>query len=199
MKQQIRVLTLLPLSLAVASAYAQTDDEYTTLDTSVVSAAGYAQDVREAPASVSVITSEELKTKPVIDLGTAVGDVPGVDIDMTKMGNSTVSMRGFDANYTLILQDGRRQNFSTAMMERGFNPTTGFIPPVNMIERIEVLRGPASTTWGSDAVGGVVNVITKKHVKELTGSVTIEGTFHEDREMYGDSAAASFFFGVPLI
>ena len=199
MKQSIRALTLLPLSLAVASAYAQTDDGYTTLDTSVVSAAGYAQDVREAPASVSVITSEELKTKPVNDLGTAVGDVPGVDIDMTKMGNSTISIRGFDPSYTLILQDGRRQNFSSSIMANGFDPTTGFIPPKGMIDRIEVLRGPASTIYGSDAVGGVVNVITKKHVKELTGSVTIEGTFHEDRKVYGDSGAASFFFGLPLI
>lgn len=199
MKQSICAFTLLPLSLAVANAYAQTDDGYTTLDTSVVSATGYAQDVREAPASVSVITSEELKTKPVRDLGTAVGDVPGVDIDITKMGNATVSMRGFGSDYTLILQDGRRQNFSTAMMDNGFNPTTGFIPPVNMIERIEVLRGPASTVWGSDAIGGVVNVITKKHVKELTGSVTLEGTFQEHRKEYGDSGAASFFFGVPLI
>ncbi len=199
MKQQIRVLTLLPLSLAVASAYAQTDDEYTTLDTSVVSAAGYAQDVREAPASVSVITSEEIKTKPIRDLGTAVGDVPGVDIDTTKMGNARVSIRGFEPNYTLILQDGRRQNFSSAIQDNGFDPTSAFIPPKGMIERIEVLRGPASTVWGTDAVGGVVNIITKKHVDQLTGSVTLEGTFQEHRKEYGDSGAASFFFGVPLI
>ena len=102
------------------------------------------------------------------DLGTAIGDIPGVDLDSTKMGNSTISIRGFDAGYTLILQDGRRQNFSSAIQANGFDPTTAFIAPVGMIERIEVLRGPASTAWGTDAVGGVVNVITKKHVKELS-------------------------------
>ena len=98
------------------AAWAQAaSDEYTTLDTSVVSASGYSQDVREAPASVSVIPAQELQTKPVRDLGTAIGDIPGVDLDSTKMGNSTISIRGFDASYTLILQDGRRQNFSSAI------------------------------------------------------------------------------------
>ena len=147
------LFVVLPLAAAVNAAWAQAaSDEYTTLDTSVVSASGYSQDVREAPASVSVIPAQELQTKPVRDLGTAIGDIPGVDLDSTKMGNSTISIRGFDASYTLILQDGRRQNFSSAIQANGFDPTTAFIAPVGMIERIEVLRGPASTVWGTDAV-----------------------------------------------
>lgn len=74
------LFVVLPLAAAVNAAWAQAaSDEYTTLDTSVVSAAGYSQDVREAPASVSVIPAQELQTKPVRDLGTAIGDIPGVD------------------------------------------------------------------------------------------------------------------------
>lgn len=198
-----RLLKLIPLAAAVSAALSSpafaAGDNYTELDETVVSAAGFEQDVREAPASVSVIDSKELSTKPVRDLGTAVGDVPGVDIDQTKMGNATISIRGFDAGYTLILQDGHRQNFSDAMMDNGFDPTTSFLPPTGMIERIEVLRGPASTVWGTDAVGGVVNVITKKHVDELTGSLTIEGTLQEHRKDYGNRGGASFFFGIPMV
>lgn len=186
--------------LASGAARAQSvhDDGYTELESSVVSASGYAQDVREAPASVSVISREELEDKPVTDLGSAIGDVPGVDIDTTKMGNSTISIRGFDSAYTLLLIDGRRQNVSTAMMDNGFDPSTTFIPPVGMIERIEVLRGPASTVWGTDAVGGVVNVITRRHPERFTGSVTLEATLQEHSE-YGNRQGASFYFGIPMI
>ncbi len=194
---------LIPLAAAVCAALsgspAWAQDDYTELDTTVVSAAGYAQDVREAPASVSVIDAENLATRPVRDIGTAVGDVPGVDIDTTKMGNATISIRGFDAGYTLILTDGRRQNFSDAMMDHGFDPTTAFLPPLGMIERIEVLRGPASTIWGSDAVGGLVNVITKKHVKEFTGNVSIDATLQEHRKEYGNRGSAGFYFGIPML
>lgn len=171
---------------------------YTELDASVVSASGYAQDVRQAPASVSVIGAEALADKPVADIGAAVGDVPGVDIDTTKMGNATISIRGFDSAYTLIMVDGRRQNVSTAMIDNGFDPTSTFMPPMGMIESIEVLRGPASTIWGSDAVGGVVNIITKKHPDRLTGSVTLEATLQE-HSAYGNRQGASFYFGIPLI
>ena len=157
-----KALVMLPLAMAVSAAFAA-DDDYTTLDTSVVSAAGYAQDTREAPASVSVITEKELATKPVSDLGSAIGDVPGVDISTNKMGAADISIRGFGSAYTLILVDGRKQNTSTSMVNNGFDPGRVFMPPVGAIERIEVIRGPASTVWGSDAVGGVVNIITKKH------------------------------------
>lgn len=193
-------VVLSPVMAAAGAAWAQEGPEggFSELETSVVSASGYAQDVREAPASVSVIGSEQLQDKPVADLGQAVGDVPGVDIDATKMGNSTISIRGFDSSYTLIMIDGRRQNVSTAMIDNGFDPVSTFIPPVGMIERIEVLRGPASTIWGSDAVGGVVNIITRAHPDRLTGSVTLETTLQEHRE-YGNRQGASFYFGIPLI
>lgn len=72
------LFVVLPLAAAVNAAWAQAaSDEYTTLDTSVVSASGYSQDVREAPASVSVIPAQELQTKPVRDLGTAIGTFRG--------------------------------------------------------------------------------------------------------------------------
>ena len=77
--QHHKFLAALPLALAVSAAWAA-DDGYTTLDTSVVSASGYAQDTREAPASITVIDSKELMTKPIGDIGTAVSDVPGVDL-----------------------------------------------------------------------------------------------------------------------
>lgn len=200
MNDSLRTLTLLPLAAAVSSVFAAPADDakWNTLETSVVSATGYEQDVRRAPASMSVTTAEELATKPVTDIGSAIGDVPGVDIGLTKMGNSTISIRGFDSDYTLIMVDGRRQNVSGAMMDNGFNPTSVFMPPPGMIERIEVLRGPASLVWGSDAVGGVVNVITKKHPNEFTGSFTIEGLFQEHDE-WANRGGTSFYLGVPVV
>lgn len=123
-----KALVMLPLAMAVSAAFAA-DDDYTTLDTSVVSAAGYAQDTREAPASVSVITEKELATKPVTDLGSAIGDVPGVDISTNKMGAADISIRGFGSSYTLILVDGRKQNTSGSMIENGFDPGASLCRP----------------------------------------------------------------------
>ena len=192
-----KALVMLPLAMAVSAAFAA-DDDYTTLDTSVVSAAGYAQDTREAPASVSVITEKELATKPVTDLGSAIGDVPGVDISTNKMGAADISIRGFGSSYTLILVDGRKQNTSGSMINNGFDPGRVFMPPVGAIERIEVIRGPASTVWGSDAVGGVVNIITKKHPDKFTGSISVERTQFDDDDSYGNRWGTSAYLGVPI-
>ena len=192
-----KALVMLPLAMAVSAAFAA-DDDYTTLDTSVVSAAGYAQDTREAPASVSVITEKELATKPVSDLGSAIGDVPGVDISTNKMGAADISIRGFGSAYTLILVDGRKQNTSTSMVANGFDPGRVFMPPVGAIERIEVIRGPASTVWGSDAVGGVVNIITKKHPETFTGSISVDRTQFDDDDSYGNRWGSSVYLGVPI-
>ena len=88
--QHHKFLAALPLALAVSAAWAA-DDGYTTLDTSVVSASGYAQDTREAPASITVIDAKELMTKPIGDIGTAVSDVPGVDIRFISAGSLRIT------------------------------------------------------------------------------------------------------------
>lgn len=198
MKQNTKALAVLPLALAVSAAFAADDNDYTTLDTSVVSATGYAQDTREAPGSVSVITSEELMTKPVQDIGTALVDVPGVDIDTSKMGTTQISIRGFGSNYTLLMIDGRSQNNDPAMnSQNGFEAGGVFMPPPGAVDRIEVIRGPASTIYGSDAIGGAVNIIMKKQVKQFTGSLSVERTQFDD-SAYGNRWGAGAYLGIPL-
>ncbi len=67
------------------------------------------------------------------------------------------------SDYTLVLIDGRRQNAPGGVTPNGFGETsTSFLPPYSAIDRIEVVRGPMSTLYGSDAMGGVVNIITRK-------------------------------------
>lgn len=198
MNKKLRTLTVLPAALAASAAWAA-DDDYATLDASVVSASGYEQDVRDAPASISIVTKEDLETRPVADIAQAIQDVPGVDIEQTKMGGHTIRLRGFESKYTLILIDGKRQNIDDGFVKNGFDPSGNFLPPAAAIERIEVLRGPASTVWGSDAVGGVVNIITKKHPDKFTGSVTMEGTLQEHSDLYGNSWGTSTYLAVPMI
>lgn len=192
-----KFLAALPLALAVSAAWAA-DDGYTTLDTSVVSASGYAQDTREAPASITVIDSKELMTKPIGDIGTAVSDVPGVDITTTKMGTSQIYIRGFSSDYTLLMVDGRRQNSDSAMNSlNGFEAGGIFMPPPGAVERVEVMRGPASTIYGSDGIGGAVNIIMKKHVNEFTGSLSIDRTQFTDSD-WDDRWSAGAYLGIPL-
>ena len=184
------LFALSPCALAVQEAV--------TTGPVVVTAAGYEQDTTEAPASVSVITHKELMTKPVSDLGQAVGDVPGVDISETKMGNTQISIRGFDSAYTLVMVDGRRMNTSDGMVNNGFDPASVIMPPPGAIERIEVLRGPASTVWGSDAVGGVINIITKKHYDKFSGTIKIDRKSFFENDEYGDQTGVGVTLGVPL-
>lgn len=198
MKHNAKALAVLPLALAVSAAFAADDNDYTTLDTSVISVTGYAQDTREAPGSISVITNEELMTKPITDIASALVDVPGVDIDTTKMGTSQIRIRGFSSNYTLIMVDGRSQNNDPAMnSQNGFEAGGVFMPPPGAVERIEVIRGPASTIYGSDAIGGAVNIIMKKQVKKFTGSLSVERTQFED-SAYGNRWGTGAYLGIPL-
>src|SRR5690606_29374463 len=139
------------------------------LGDTVVSASGFEQKVTEAPASISVISGEELQQKRYNNLAQALGDVEGIDIGQGtgKTGGLNISIRGMDSKYSLILIDGRRQNAAGNVTPNGFGETsTSFMPPMSAIERIEVIRGPMSTLYGSDAMGGVINIITKKVASE---------------------------------
>src|SRR5690606_14480731 len=131
-------------------------------DAVVVTASGVEQTIVDAPASISVITREDLAQRPYITLLDAVRDLEGVDIGETrdKTGQGTISLRGMGADYTLILIDGRRQNNHGDIYPNNFGGNQfNHIPPLDAIERIEVIRGPMSTLYGADAMGGVINII----------------------------------------
>ena len=172
----------------------------TLLDEVVVTAAGFAQVMREAPASITIITREDLQTKPWHGLAEALADVEGVDVGaaVDKTGAPSISIRGMPSDYTLILIDGRRQNAAGNVTPNNFGGTANnFIPPLSAIERIEVIRGPMSTLYGSDAMGGVVNIITRKVADAWHGSLGLDATLQQHAE-FGDMNGGNFYAAGPL-
>lgn len=164
----------------------------------VVTASGFSQDVRDAPASISVITREELENKQFRSLADAVRNVEGVSIIGGDKGE--ISIRGMESSHVLILIDGRRQNTSQVTLKGGTSEGLGmnWIPPVEAIDRIEVVRGPMSTLYGSEALGGVINVITRKVARQWSGSVSADHTF-QDSSKAGDSTQLDGYVSGPLV
>lgn len=167
----------------------------------VVTASGFEQDIRDAPASISVITREDLEQRQFSNIAEAVANEPGVDVrsGVGKTGGLDISIRGMPSSYTLILIDGRRQNVSGDVTPNGFAETgTSFIPPLSAIERIEVIRGPMSTLYGSDAMGGVINIITRPVSDAWGGSLTVDNTFQQDSDA-GNTSTISAFTSGPIV
>ena len=173
----------------------------TTLDTVVVTAAGFEQKLVEAPASISVITREQLQKRPYVTLIDAVRDLEGVDVGETsdKTGQKTISIRGMGGEYTLILIDGRRQNNHGDIYPNSFGGNQfNHIPPLDRVERIEVIRGPASTLYGADALGGVINIITRKVSDRWRGSASVGHSFQENSD-FGSESTFDFALMGPLV
>jgi outer membrane receptor for ferrienterochelin and colicins len=166
----------------------------------VVSASGFEQELKNAPASISVVTRQELETKNFRDLAEALQGVEGIDVmgGTGKTGGLDISIRGMPSDYTLILIDGRRQNVAGDVTPNGFGAAlTSFMPPMSAIERIEVIRGPMSTLYGSDAMGGVINIITRKVSKEWGGEVSVGAGIPQDSE-WGNQYKSSFYINGPI-
>tara|TARA_R110000787_G_scaffold239635_2_gene345900 strand:+ start:8853 stop:10964 length:2112 start_codon:yes stop_codon:yes gene_type:complete len=183
---------------AMAQAPEEAEDQSNAI---VVTAAGYAQDIVEAPASITVLGREELQEKRFGSLGEALQDVQGVDVggEAGKTGGLNISIRGMPSDYTLILIDGRRQNAPGGVTPNGFGETsTSFLPPFSAIEQIEVVRGPMSTLYGSDAMGGVVNIITRKVGDRWVGTATAESTIQGD-DRFGNIQSINGFAQGPVI
>lgn len=161
--------------LLASHAMAQNAQGTGQLGEITVTAGGYEQSVKDAPASISVITAAEIAKKSYTDVTDVLKNIPGVHIQGGGVEQS-VMIRGMGADYTLFLVDGRPQQDNQAFGLNGQQAGTpiNFLPPLDSIERIEVIRGPASSLYGSDAIGGVVNIITKKVDNRLGGSVTTE-------------------------
>ena len=170
-------------------------------DITVTSASGFEQKLVTAPASISVISQEDLQKKPYTNLLDAVKDIEGVDIGEStdKSGQGTISIRGMGSDYTLVLIDGRKQNNNGDIYPNNFGGLQfANIPPISMIERIEVVRGPMSTLYGADAMGGVINIITKKIANEWTGSITKGQTF-QSKSYWGSESTTDVAIMGPII
>jgi outer membrane receptor for ferrienterochelin and colicins len=169
-------------------------------DTVVVTATGFEQKIQNAPASISVISKQQIEDKAYRDVTDALKDVPGVVV--TGGGSSSdISIRGMSSQYTLFLVNGKRiSTRSTRPNSDNSGIEQGWLPPLESIERIEVIRGPMSSLYGSDAMGGVINVITKKvsNTKAWTGSLHGDATFQENNDS-GDLFQTNAYASGPLI
>lgn len=162
----------------------------------VVTASATEVNLKDAPASISVITAEDIQRRPVQNLRDVLRDVPGVQLTNEGDNRKGVSLRGLNSSYTLILVDGKRVNSRNAAFRHNDFDLNWI--PADAIERIEVVRGPMSSLYGSDALGGVVNIITRKVGKAWHGTLSADTTVQEHRDR-GDSYNGSFFTSGPLI
>lgn len=196
----LRLSSLSLLVAALGAGGAASAQQAPTLSEVVVSASGFEQDLKQAPASISVITREELEMRQFRDLAEALQGVEGIDVagGTGKTGGLDISIRGMPSDYTLILIDGRRQNVAGDVTPNGFGAAhTSFMPPIAAIERIEVIRGPMSTLYGSDAMGGVVNIITRKVARQWGGSVTLQAGVPQDSE-WGNQVRTNVYASGPI-
>lgn len=155
-KMLARALPLTALGLAAwCPAYAV--EEPVKADDVYVTATRVEKELQDVPMSVSVMTSEDIKRSPARTIGELLQDVPGVEIrNSGGQGFKRISIRGENPNRVLILIDGQK-----LVENKSMDGTPLLIDPSN-VERVEVIKGPASVLYGSEAIGGVINIITKK-------------------------------------
>ncbi|MCC6889282.1 MAG: TonB-dependent receptor [Hyphomicrobiales bacterium] len=151
----------LAVLVPLESALAQPSGE--DLGTVVFTASRRETELRFSPAAVSVITRRDIERRGGSSIAELLRDVPGVQIDESSIpGLKRIRIRGEDARRSLVLIDGQETTDHTT-----YGPPM-LIDPA-LIERIEVIRGPLSVLYGSRAIGGVVNIITKKPVNRMLG------------------------------
>ncbi|MDR0579679.1 MAG: TonB-dependent receptor [Campylobacteraceae bacterium] len=167
----------------------------------VVTATGVEQNIADAPATITIISGEELQKKSYNDVTDALKNVPGVYV--TGGGSQqSIMLRGMSSAYTLFLIDGKPMQGGDAFELNGglAGAQMNFLPPLEAVERIEVVRGPASSLYGSDAMGGVVNIITKKVSNKWGGGVTMEYIkASKSNKINNDGFSTSTYINAPIV
>lgn len=159
------------LELQAPAAWAQQDEDTFRLDPLIVTATRSAERLSRTTRSVTVISAEEIAAQGVDTVADALRSVPGLDIVRSGSLGATTSIftRGSESDHTAILIDGVKAN---VLLDGRFDMAH---LSVDNIERIEVVRGPASTLYGSAATGGVIHIITKRGAGPLSASLSASG------------------------
>ncbi len=148
-----------------------------SLDTMVVTATRTAMTVKETPSTVEIVDSKKLEQTQAKTLHDALKGALGVNVFNDFQGRSNVSIRGSESRHVLIMVDGKRLGGELA-----YNSANAWdVDRIRMedVERVEIIRGPAGALYGSDAIGGVINVITKTPDKNLA-TVNYEYGWYEN-------------------
>ena len=171
--RSLRAALLCGLSLCSAHSYAA--DAPLSI---VVTPTRMAQTADESLASVSVVTRAQIEQRQSRTVEDALRGLPGLDFSNNGgRGRATqVFMRGTESDHVLVLVDGVKIGSATL----GTAPFEHL--PISEIERIEVVRGPRSSLYGSEALGGVIQIFTRKGGGELTPSFSVTGGSHETGE-----------------
>lgn len=195
------LVSVAPLSMAQAVQQSQDARQL-----EAVTVLGTAEQEQKEALGVSVITAADLeKRPPASDLAEILRREPGVNLTGSASsgmrGNRRqIDIRGMGPDNTLVLIDGRPATSRNASRqgwtgERDSDGDTGWVPP-EAVERIEVLRGPAAARYGSGAMGGVVNIITKSPTEEFHGSITTYNDWHQESKE-GNSRRVNFLLSGP--
>ena len=148
--------------MGATPVYANDVQEF-TLDEYVVTAARTETKLVDTPANISVVDAKTIEERHYQDVSEVLKDVPGTTVVDNGVGASEKVIRLNGDDRVLVLVDGRRVSTDIGSTSYGRNNMDmNQLPDVGLIERIEVLKGAGGALYGSEAVGGVVNIITKK-------------------------------------
>ena len=196
------IRTALATSIGITCSFQATADNVmpvkespNNLEAVVITAAGHEQSTLNAPASISVISREQLELLSYKDISDALKTIPGVTFDASKQ---EISVRGMPVEYTVLLVDGKKQSGRETQPNGAGGFEKDWLPPLEAIDRIEVVRGPMSTLYGSDAIGGVINVITRKDNDQWMGNLRLETTLQDDSDS-GTHKQGQLYVAGPII
>lgn len=195
MKKRLLLASLSAAAFGGILSVSAADTPVYTLDQVVVTAARTEEKQIDTNASVSVVTSKQIAQKHFNDVSEALRAVPGV-----VLGNYSASGQNYSSNKVfingssnvVILVDGMRRNTNGVS---GSAVNLGTLTDMASIERIEVLKGSASTLYGSDAQGGVINIITKKPMKSIPPSAQVSATTLRKNTPYITKARREIYSG----
>ena len=158
-------------SMFLFTALYGTQNNSQRLDNIVITAKSGSEAIDMA-GSYTVVSKENIKEMNVNTIAEILEEQTGITTGVnsgSQYGRSSINLRGMDSKHSLILIDGRRVSASDALI--GMSDFAYNWVPINAIEKIEVVKGPMSSLYGSSAIGGVINIITKKPTENFFGEI----------------------------
>jgi vitamin B12 transporter len=179
-KLSILWLTAVTLCASVSAAEGQVEDSVQQLGTIVVSASKIPRPASTLTQAVTVISGDDLRARGVTRVTDALREVPGAALVQSGSYGAVTSLflRGGESRYTKVLIDGVPVNSSGGFFD--FSHLT-----TDNIDRIEIVRGPASVLYGADAVSGIVQIFTRRH-SEPAASLSARGGTYQSLDLTGD-------------